>query len=90
MQIMQARLEKQEFNQTVEVLQELIQIACDYTIPKLKITAMSKSWWNSELTLLRKDMAKEKKVHQSIQRLLYSDSIPQQEIAGLKQQKKET
>ena len=44
MQIMQAKLEKQKFNQAAEVFQGLIQIACDYTIPKLKITAMSKSW----------------------------------------------
>ena len=33
----------QEFDQAAEVLQGLIQTACDYTIPKLKITAMSKS-----------------------------------------------
>ena len=42
MQIMQAKLKKQKFNQTAEVFQKLIQTACNYTISKLKIIIMFK------------------------------------------------
>ena len=56
-QQMQQLLHDHEFDQAVQCLQELIQSACDLAIPKLKISAQSKSWWNDELKQKRKEMA---------------------------------
>ena len=59
-------LENQELDNAAELLQSFIQKACDYNIPRLKISAKSKSWWNSDLNQMRKDMAKAKRYYQEV------------------------
>ena len=53
-------------NNAAEILQSFIQKACDFNISRLKVSAKFKSWWNSELNLMRKKMTKAKRYYQEI------------------------
>jgi len=48
---------KENLDEALKVLKNLIHKASELNIFKIKICARSKSWWNNDLTTLRKTMA---------------------------------
>lgn len=79
-------LQNHQFDQAVQILQDLIQAACDLNISKLKITAQSKAWWSAELNQKRRIMTQSRRLHQNTKSLLYDESISQQSIDYLQSQ----